>query len=337
MITSTFDSLNDEEFVEICYQRILRRGCDSDGKSYYLNALKTGLSRLAVIESLLTSEEFNTRSKVAEFVLPGHFYSAIPSDEDIDRHHSFDWNPPELPGIDLRQDEQMQLLERFREFYPDIPFSAEKKEGLRYKYCNPTYSYADAIFLHSMIRELTPRRIIEIGSGNSTCVILDTNEQFFNNQIECSFIEPYADYLRSLLTREESKEITLIERKLQDIDISFFDQLEGGDILFVDSTHVVKLGSDVNLLLFEILPRLRMGVSIHFHDVFYPFEYPVEWFEEGRAWNEQYVLRAFLQFNDAFKITLFSTYMIRTRSSWFQQFMPDCLKDPGGSLWIEKT
>ena len=78
------------------------------------------------------------------------------------------------------------------------------------------------------------------------------------------------------------------------------------------------------------------GVVIHIHDVFYPFEYPIEWLEEGRAWNEQYFLRAFLLFNEVFKIKLFSTYMIRTKFSWFSQFMPDCLKDIGGCIWIEK-
>ena len=96
------------------------------------------------------------------------------------------------------------------------------------------------------------------------------------------------------------------------------------------------MSSDVNHIFFEILPRLSSGVHIHFHDIFYPFEYPKDWVYEGRAWNEAYVLRAFLQYNSAFRVVLMNTFMERYHESFFQERMPLCLKNTGASLWIRK-
>jgi hypothetical protein len=132
--------------------------------------------------------------------------------------------------------------------------------------------------------------------------------------------------------------VTLIEQKLQDVNIDLFRQLEPGDLLFVDSTHVSKTGSDVNMILFEILPILPKGVMIHFHDIFYPFEYPKEWVLgwSGFGWNEIYLLRAFLTNNEEYKIILFNTYLEHLYEDWFKEKMPVCLKDKGGSLWLMK-
>src|SRR5690606_17050723 len=108
------------------------------------------------------------------------------------------------------------------------------------------------------------------------------------------------------------------------------------DILFIDSTHVSKINSDVNYIFFEILPRLASGVYIHFHDIFFPFEYPKAWVYEGRAWNEAYILRAFLQYNNAFSVVLMNTFMDQFHKSFFREHMPLCLINPGGSIWIRK-
>src|SRR5690606_22964232 len=115
----------------------------------------------------------------------------------------------------------------------------------------------------------------------------------------------------------------------------FFDRLEADDILFIDSTHVAKTGSDVNYILFEILPRLKSGVLIHFHDVFYPFEYPRDWVFAGRNWNEDYLLRAFLMYNPAFEIILFSHYLHKHHPDAFAA-IPLCYNNRGGNLWIVK-
>lgn len=122
----------------------------------------------------------------------------------------------------------------------------------------------------------------------------------------------------------------------KEVDLSYFEQLEKGDILFIDSTHISKIGSDVNYLLFEILPRLKKGVYIHFHDIFYPFEYPYEWYKkDGWIWNELYMLRAFLMNNKNYRIIFFVDYL----SKKYTAKMQECLNmnNPfGGSLWIEK-
>ena len=217
--------------------------------------------------------------------------------------------PEILPGIDLNSDEQLNLLDSFETFYKELPFADEKTDGSRYYYKNGFYSYSDAIFLYCMIRHLKPLKIIEVGSGFSSSVTLDTNEKFMNNSINCVFIEPYPQRLESLLKDKDKENVTIHKNRLQEIPIDYFQELAENDILFIDSTHVAKFNSDVNYIIHKILPVLASGVYIHFHDIFYPFEYPQEWLLEGRAWNEQYILRAFLQYNKAFKIVMFNTYL----------------------------
>ena len=110
-----------------------------------------------------------------------------------------------------------------------------------------------------------------------------------------------------------------------------------GDILFIDSSHVAKIGSDVVYLMTEVLPQLRPGVLVHFHDVFWPFEYPEEWVQEGRAWNETYMLKAFLQFNERFRILLFCSYLALHHRAVLEQHLPLALKNSGGSLWLRTS
>jgi hypothetical protein len=272
------------------------------------------------------------------FVPNGHYYSPIPALDEIrrDEEQIFGSVMRELPGIHLAQERQFALLQILKEYYKELRFTAQRAEGYRYYYDNPSYSYSDAIFLYSMIRHAKPQRFIEIGSGHSSCATLDTNEQFFAGSIACTFIEPYPHLLQSLLRPDDFDRVQIIPQRLQDVDLQVFDQLSANDILFVDSTHVSKTGSDVNRIFFEILPRLASGIYIHFHDVFFPFEYPKEWVYEGRAWNEIYMLRAFLQYNSAFEIVCFNTFLEQAYKDFFSQHMPLCLKNPGGSIWLRK-
>lgn len=269
---------------------------------------------------------------------PGHFYSPIPCLAEIKRDETriFDQVPRNLPGVELHDAEQLALLKSFIAYYEEMPFQARKQRGLRYCYENPAYSYSDAILLHCMIRHLRPRRIIEVGSGFSSCMILDTNELFFDGSIETTFIDPCPELLLSLVKEDDKQRMKLIPSRLQDVDFREFDALRANDILFVDSTHVSKTDSDVNHIVFDILPRLAPGVHVHFHDIAYPFEYPREWVLEGRAWNESYLLRAFLLYNNAFRIVLMNTYMQRFHEPFFRQHLPLCLKNPGGSVWMRK-
>jgi len=107
--------------------------------------------------------------------------------------------------------------------------------------------------------------------------------------------------------------------------------------LFVDSSHVSKIGSDVNRIVFDILPILKPGVLVHFHDVLWPFEYPLQWIMEGKAWNEAYLLRAFLQYNSHFEIVLLNSFVGNVFKEFMEANMPTFLKEPGGSLWLRKV
>jgi hypothetical protein len=166
----------------------------------------------------------------------------------------------ELPGIELNEVRQLAILDGLQPYYDSQPFDAEKTNRLRYFFENPMYSYSDAIFLHCMIRHARPRRIIEIGSGYSSCVTLDTNELFFDNRIACTFVGPYPQLLGTLLRDDDFTRIEILDRRLQDIALERFRALEPNDILFIDSRHVAKIGSDVNYIFAEILPALSPRV-----------------------------------------------------------------------------
>ncbi|MBI5256222.1 MAG: class I SAM-dependent methyltransferase [Burkholderiales bacterium] len=272
------------------------------------------------------------------FVPPGHYYSPIPSLDEVRRDEAriFGPVPREIPGIALREPEQLALLAQLAAHYADMPFGEQATEGLRYHFDNPSYAYSDGILLHCMLRHLRPQRLVEIGSGFSSCVTLDTNERFLGGALQTTFIEPYPALLMSLLRPEDHARVTIHPQRLQDVDLAVFAQLQAGDVLFVDSTHVSRVGSDVNRLFFDILPALASGVVIHFHDIFHPFEYPKEWIYFGRAWNELYLLRAFLQYNSAFDVLLMNTFMAHFHREFFAERMPLCLKNTGGSIWLRK-
>lgn len=310
-------------------KRILRRLA---GRLPYVRDLRAYIHSLERERDALRDEL--ARSKT--WVPPGHFYSPIPNVDEIRRREAriFGEPPPSLPAIDLREGEQMALVEQLARFYPELPFPRQQSPETRYWYENWAFSYADAIFLYSMLRQLEPKRMIEAGSGFTSALMLDTSERFLSMPPRFTFIDPDVATLRALLRPGDEPEI--IASAVQDVPLTMFDELRADDILFIDSTHVSKTGSDVNHVIFEVLPRLREGVYVHFHDVFYPFEYPKEWAYEGRAWNEDYILRAFLEFNDAFEIVLFGMYLVNAHREWFAANMPLALENPGGSLWLRR-
>lgn len=299
--------------------------------------LKKIFKKLPPIKRLLQERDSlkQERDLYFKFVPPGHFYSPIPSTDDVNNIKDIEL-PFSIPGIELNTEKQLQLLNEFYKYYLELPFSDNKSEILRYYYINPAYSYSDAILLHCMIRHLKPKKIIEVGSGYSSCVTLDTNELFFENKIQCKFIEPYPNLLKSLIKSEDKTKIEILETKLQNVPLEIFKELKDQDILFIDSTHVSKLNSDVNYIIHEIFPILNSGVYIHIHDVFYPFEYPKEWLLEGRAWNEQYILRAFLEFNQKFEIIMFNTYLESLFKNSIEGKFPLLFKNTGGSIWLKK-
>ena len=298
--------------------------------------LKSLFRKLPPIAALIA--ERDALIKAHGVAPPGHFYSPVVSLPEIlrDEQRVFGGLPSGIPGIDMNEAGQLELLHQFAALYPSIDFPVTKKPSHRYCFENPAYSYSDAIMLHCMIRHFKPRRIIEVGSGYSSCAILDTRETIPGQPVSVTFIEPYPALLESLLRPEDASSISIIPSRLQDVPLETFRQLQQDDILFIDSTHVSKTGSDVNFVFFDILPILNPGVHIHIHDIFYPFEYPKEWVLGGRSWNEVYVLKAFLQHNSRFRITLMNTYLEQFHEQWFERNMPLCLRNRGGSIWLRK-
>lgn len=268
---------------------------------------------------------------------PGHYYSPIPARVEI--HTALQRNRPipTLYDIDLRRDDQFQLLKALAAFYKDLPFSDSKSVENRYYFDQVWFCYTDAIMLYCLIRQFGIRRVIEIGSGYSSAVMLDTMEQFGDPDFELTFIEPHPERLNSLIDINSCKNVTLLKCKIQDVRANLFDGLQSGDMLFIDSSHIVKFDSDLHSIIFDILPRLPVGVIVHFHDIFYPFEYPADWLLEGKYWNEAYFLRALLSGNHNWKILLFNDYVNREFSEFIKEMMPLCRKNFGASLYIQKV
>ncbi len=186
-----------------------------------------------------------------------------------------------------------------------------------------------------MIEIHRPKKIIEIGSGFSSAVMIDTIQRLgINTQVQ--FIEPYPDRLKQLL-KESILKGKIFADIVQKSKLEVYDELESGDILFVDSSHVAKIGSDVTHIFLKILPRLKKGVLVHFHDIFYPESYPIEWVVEGRAWNESILLRCFLLNNSDFHILAFNSFAWREFPEVFLEAGIDFRKNTGCSIWIEKS
>ena len=140
-----------------------------------------------------------------------------------------------------------------------------------------------------------------------------------------------------MLKKQDRTSSQIIRAPVQDVPLETFQDLGENDILFIDSSHVAKVGSDLTHLIFRVLPCLAPGVLVHFHDIFWPFEYPREWLIEGRAWNESYFLRAFLAYNNTFEMLYFNSYMAERHQTDVAEHLPLCLCNPGGSLWIRRV
>lgn len=269
----------------------------------------------------------------------GHYYSPIPNQDDVQRHISRlnSERAAKCPGIEIRTEEQFSLLEGYGQYYEDLPFTDAPQPGFRYYFGQEWFCYADAIFLYCHLRKTEPRRIVEVGSGFSSAVILDTAEHFLPCKPEVVLIEPNPGRLLGLLRPDDLQQVTVIEDEVQDVPMSVFSSLQAGDLLLIDSSHVVKAGNDLHFLFFDVIPQLADGVNVHFHDVFYPFDYLSDWLLEGRYWNEAYFLRAFLSYNSEWRIRFFNSYVGRRFHDYLAQRMPLCLKNTGGSIYIEKV
>jgi predicted O-methyltransferase YrrM len=273
-----------------------------------------------------------------EWVATGHYYSAVPSLEHLEHNEQrIRRRDRDAPGVDLRLDAQRQLLLELEPMVADVPFTADPSREFRYHYDNDFFAHTDGMFLHLLLRHLQPRQVVEVGSGYSSALTLDTIEGFLPDKVDLTFIEPFDERLRSLLHSEDAAHSKILTKPVQEVDLAVFEQLRANDLLFVDSTHAVKAGGDVNWLFFEILPRLASGVVVHVHDILPGFEYHWDWLTQGRAWTEAYLLRAFLQYNDSFEILLWPSLLAEQDPTQFaQRFIGGPMSNFGGSIYLRR-
>jgi predicted O-methyltransferase YrrM len=195
------------------------------------------------------------------------------------------------------------------------------------------YAASDAAVYQSMLRRYRPNRVLEVGSGFSTAVALDTiDNHHLPTRMTC--IEPHPDRLQSLVRPDDT--IELLELPVQDAPPSVFSALESGDFLFIDSTHVAKAGSDVVWLFLHVLPTLASGVIVHVHDIFWPLEYHPTWLSARQDWNEIYLVHAFLSGNRDWRILLFNDLVWLRHPDLIQQFAPSMKREHPGGLWLQK-
>ena len=272
---------------------------------------------------------------------PGHFYSPVvdPNDRNVQSIIQGFYSAELLENESLKLDTELihDHLLRIAKHYSRLDFPEHKANGRRYYYRNPAFSFGDAIVLFGMLMEYRPKRVIEVGSGFSSCLMMDTNDHHLGREMRLTFIEPYPETLLGQLKPDDSYRSSLIQKQLQSVPLEVFLDLEEHDVLFIDSSHVAKTGSDVLDLFFRILPALRPGVLIHIHDIPYPFEYSPDWIAvERRSWNEAYFLRAFLQYNQAFEVIYFNHFAHRRFENEIAELMPLYLQMGGGSIWLRK-
>ena len=266
-------------------------------------------------------------------VTPVHFYQPIPNTQSLPETL---WDrPSELIGIDMNDAVQLDLLRnhfpKFRDEYDQFSAEATSEPG-RFNLKNGLFDGTDALVAYCMIRHFQPRLIIEVGSGFSSLVAAEAMAKSEGSALIC--IEPFPlDFLRNGFPGLHS----LIEKKVEEIDIKFFSQLGSGDILFIDSSHTVRIGGDVNYLFLEVLPRLKPGVIVHVHDIFSPFDYRRDWvMDELRFWGEQYLLQAFLTFNSEFEVLMANAYLGHRYMQDLKATFPNSPWWGGGSFWMRR-
>lgn len=246
-------------------------------------------------------------------IRPIHYYEPLPdfrsiTTEQIERRREF-------PSINFRWEQQLRLLRDLQAYRDE--FGTTHFE-------NDYFSGFDAAVYYALIRHLKPRRVVEIGSGYSTRIAAKALGP--DSTLTC--IEPNPERLNG-----HGLEITLLQKRVEEIDVEFFSCLEANDILFIDSSHTVKFGSDVCYAFLEVLPRLRPGVWVHVHDIFLPHDYPADWLLKRRlALNEQYLLEAFLSFNCEFEVALANHWLTQDHESAAKQFWPG--ESTASSFWF---
>jgi hypothetical protein len=288
----------------------------------------------------LCKSSFNLCQTLGFHITPVHFYQPIPDTRTLKDEL---WTKEsELIGIDLSEKEQLSLLSLFIKYKEEYEKLPRKKTSIPYEYYinNSIFGPVNAEILYCMIRFFRPKKIIEIGSGMSSFLIAQTIQKNMKDDgsYECEYtvIDPYPN---DILSRGIPVLTKLIQSGVEEVPITLFEKLNENDILFIDSSHVIKIGNDVQVEYLEILPRLKRGVIIHIHDIFLPMDYPKNWIlKEKRFWNEQYILQAFLAFNDKFKVIWASNFMHLKHPDILAASFNSYKQRPSspGSFWIKR-
>jgi hypothetical protein len=277
--------------------------------------------------------------------LPVHFYSPVPDIEDLERRKVWDKRSG-LAGIDFQAEKQLALMAKLgQEFGHECDWPLTQTDD---PYCfyteNVSFSYGCAAGLHCILRHFKPRRVIEIGSGNSSLVIssallMNAKDSPNERAPEYTIVDPYP---RSIIEVGLPGLKRLVKERVELLDVTFFD-LQENDVLFIDSGHTVRTGSDVNYLILEVLSRLSPGVIVHFHDIGLPYEYAKVYATNPQFrmfWTEAYLLQAFLSMNSHFEVMLALSYLLLDQRNAFQEafksYDPEKHRAVSGSFWIRR-
>ncbi len=317
----------------------LLRSNNARNLSQYIPIIAEWLSRTGCInEAWVKPDTYRLFQENGFHVVRNHYYGALPDTRELaekwwaDIPYLAAYNKVKKADVDkifgnvLRWSDELKSLPR------------EAQDGFHWD--NGMFPPLDTIFLYGMLREYQPQKMLEIGSGFSTEIALLASKHT-KTEIHC--VEPYPS--SRLLSREaELKKLTKLP--IQDVQPEVFSELQAGDFLFIDTTHAVKIGSDVNYLIFNVLPHIKPGVFIHIHDIFLPYEYPKRWYDEiSIFWSEQYLLLAYLLDNPTVEIIL-PSYLLSIKE---QALLHERFKDfdiwgltknlggaSGASMWLRK-
>ncbi len=283
---------------------------------------------------------FEVWEKRGLHITPVHFYQPLPDARELS---SYGWDRVSaMPGLDLREKGQLELLDRlsraYKREYSRFPLSERPSGGFFVD--NGTFESVDCEVYYSIIRLYKPSRIVEVGGGNSTLLSASAalaNKAETGAAPELTLVEPYPGRAVSAGIPGLSR---LLAEKAESVPLETFTALEGNDILFIDSSHVLKTGGDVQRLYLEVLPRLGNGVLVHIHDIFFPFDYPRNVvLGRKRFWTEQYLVQAFLAFNSGFEVLWSSSFMHHKHPGELEAAFPSYSRASRrpGSLWLRRT
>lgn len=314
-------------------------------RSTWLNSVfkEAVLEQGFIPEIVRNHKYFADWENIGYHISENHYYHPIPNLRSLNEEY---WsNKSELKEIDLNLFAQIKFLEeineKFASKFNSFPlYQNEINNPWEYYIHNNNFTSVDGEILYSIIRKYKPQKIIEIGSGFTTFLISKAieDEKNVNASYAPQFdaIEPFPrDFLKTNIPALTS----LIVKQIQDVPLDTFDSLEEDDVLFIDGTHMLKYGSDVEHEFFNILPRLKNGVLVHFHDIFLPLPYPKKWvYEYGWFWNEQYLLQVFLMYNNSFEIIWSGSMMHNYHSDKLDKVFRsyDSVNGNPGSFWIRK-